>query len=284
MGNSKIFINIFECTAEPTLSEENKQSKEKRFEMKKVLFNVLPSTVLVITLILIWTIISELSIIPQFMLPAPTAVFFAFCKNFPTLFQHSLITLLETLIGLLVSIILAFLSALLMDRFSIIKRAVQPLLIVTQTVPTIAVAPIIVLFFGYGILPKIILVIICCFFPVTIALLDGFTTIDKGYLNLLKCMNATYMQTLFHLKMPLATPQFFSGLKIAVTYAFISAVVAEWLGGTAGLGVYMTRVKSAYAFDKLFASIIFISMISFLFIKTIECIRNKTLNRLNIDK
>ena len=171
-----------------------------------------------------------------------------------------------------------------MDKCQKIKQAIYPLLIITQTVPTIAIAPIIVLFFGYGIFSKIVLVVICCFFPITIALSDGLTSVPSDYLNLLRCMKATYLQTLVHLKFPFAVPHFFSGLKIAGTYAFISAVVAEWLGGTDGLGVYMTRVKSAYSFDKLFAAIIFISMVSFVFIAIINSLQKVVLAHLNMDK
>lgn len=252
--------------------------------MKNKIKNIIPVTVLILVLVLVWVIVSQLEIIPEFMLPSPQAVFFAFIKNFTTMLNHAVITLFETFVGLTISVILAFFLALLMDKFTIIQKAIQPLLIATQTIPTIVIAPIIILFFGYGILPKIVLVVICCFFPITIALFDGFINVEKDYLNLLKCMNANYMQILIHLKIPFAMPYFFSGLKISVTYAFISAVVSEWLGGTMGLGVYMTRVKSTYSFDKLFASIIFISVTSFVFIKVIDLIQKKVLNRLHIDK
>lgn len=244
----------------------------------------IPSIALILILIITWSIISTLDIIPKFMLPSPMSVLRALINNFPILIKHSLITISETIIGLIISIILGFIIAILMDRYKIIKQAIYPILVVTQTVPTIAIAPIIILFFGYGILPKIILVILCCFFPITISLTEGFLNINKDYLNLLRSMNASYIQTLIHLKIPFTIPYFFSGLKVSVTYAFISAVVAEWLGGTLGIGVYMTRVKSAYAFDKLFASILFISIISFIFLKLIDLLQNKTLIHLHINK
>lgn len=252
--------------------------------MKKNVKKIIPATSIVAILTLLWAAISELGLIPKFMLPTPFAVFSALLENLPTLFSHALTTLLESIVGLIISIILAFVIAVLMDKYPKIKLALSPLLIATQTIPTIAIAPIIVLFFGYGILSKIILVIICCFFPITIALSDGLESISDGYLNLLKCMNATYFQILVHLKIPFAMPHFFSGLKIAGTYAFIGAVVAEWLGGSAGLGVYITRVKSAYSFDKLFAAIFFISVVSFFFIKIIDFLQKKVLNRLHMDK
>lgn len=252
--------------------------------MKKNIKAAIPSMVLTMALILVWSIISESGLISKFILPSPIMVFSAFFKNFLTLLQHAVVTLSETIIGLIISIILAFFTAVLMDKHQKIKRALYPFLVVSQTIPTIAVAPIIVLLFGYGIFPKIILVIICCFFPITVAFFDGLANVPIAYLNLLKCMRATYIQTLVHLKIPFAIPNFFSGLKIATTYAFISAVVSEWLGGTAGLGVYMTRVKSSYSFDKLFAAIFFISLISFIFIKLINLLQAKVLNRLHFDK
>ncbi len=244
----------------------------------------IPSLLFILILIIIWSIISALDIIPKFMLPSPISILNAFINNFTTLTQHSLVTLFETIIGLAISIVLSFTFAVLMDRYKIIKQTIYPLLVATQTVPTIAIAPILILFLGYGILPKIILVTLCCFFPITISLTEGFFNVDKDYLNLLKSMNASYPQTLIHLKIPFTIPYFFSGLKVSVTYAFISAVVAEWLGGAFGLGVYMIRVKSAYAFDKFFASILFISIISFIFLRFVNLLQRKALTRMHINK
>ncbi len=252
--------------------------------MKRKINSKMPAILLILIITLIWGVISELNIIPQFMLPAPFDVFKAFYENFFILLKHSTFTIFEAIMGLICSIILAFLMSIFMDYFKIAKQSIYPLLIVTQTVPTIAVAPIIVLFFGYGILSKIILVIMCCFFPLTISIYDGFSHIDKEYLNLLKSMGANYLQILIHLKIPYTFPQFFSSLKVSATYGFISAVVAEWLGGTIGVGVYMTRVKSAYSFDKLFASILFVSLISICFVKLIELLQKRILKHLHIEK
>ena len=252
--------------------------------MKRRIKSKIPAVLLIIAITLIWAVISELDIVPRFMLPSPFDVFKAFYENFFILLKHSAITLFEAIIGIIFSIILAFLVGIFMDYFKAAKHAIYPLLIVTQTVPTIAVAPIIVLFFGYGILSKIILVTVCCFFPLTISIYDGFSHIDTEYLNLLRSMNANYFQLLIHLKIPYTFSQFFSSLKISATYGFISAVVAEWLGGTTGVGVYMTRVKSAYSFDKLFASILFVSLVSICFVKLIEFLQKRILKHLHIEK
>lgn len=250
--------------------------------IKKFLKLNLPAMAFILILIFIWGAVSESGAIPQFILPSPGATFTALIKNLPVLLQHSATTLFETAFGLLFSVIFAVILAILMDRFVTIKRAIYPVLVVTQTVPTIALAPFIVLLLGYDMLPKVILVVICCFFPIAISLCDGFANVEVEYLNLMRCMNATYVQTLVHLKVPFAVPCFFSGLKVSATYAFVSAVVAEWLGGTRGLGVYMTRVKAAYSFDRLFASIFFISAVSFVFVKVIELAQKKMLNRLHL--
>ena len=150
---------------------------------------------------------------------------------------------------------------------------IYPVLVITQTIPTVAIAPLLVLWMGYGILPKIMLILLTSFFPITIGLLDGFRSVDKDMLNLLKTMGASSFQNFIHLKLPSSLGYFFAGLRISVSYSIIGAVVAEWLGGYDGLGVYMTRVRKSYSFDKMFAVIFLISGISLLlmyFVKKIQ--------------
>ena len=168
----------------------------------------------------------------------------------------------ETLYGLLIGIAIAFIIASLMDRFTIINKALYPVLVVTQTIPTIAIAPLLVLWMGFGMAPKITLVVITTFFPIAIGLLNGFQSVDEDAINLMRSMGARRLQIFRIIKLPNATASFFSGLRISAAYAVVGAVVSEWLGGFEGLGVYMTRVKKAYAFDKMFAVIVFISAIS----------------------
>ena len=207
---------------------------------------------------LIWLFVCEGDIVPSFMLPSPIDVFTAFIKDMPILLTHAQITLQEALYGLLIGIALAFVIASLMDRFKFLYNAFYPLLVVSQTIPTVAIAPLLVLWMGFEMTPKIALVVITTFFPITIGLLDGFRSVDSDQINLMRSMKASKLQTFFIVKIPTALPSFFAGLKISASYAIVGAVIAEWLGGFEGLGVYMTRVKKAYAFDKMFAVIIFI--------------------------
>lgn len=200
--------------------------------------------------------------VPAYMLPSPIDVVKAFTDNFSIMMKQAAVTLQETLYGLLIGIAIAFVIASLMDRFTIINKALYPVLVVTQTIPTIAIAPLLVLWMGFGMAPKITLVVITTFFPIAIGLLNGFQSVDEDAINLMRSMGAGRLQIFRIVKLPNATASFFSGLRISAAYAVVGAVVSEWLGGFEGLGVYMTRVKKAYAFDKMFAVIVFISAIS----------------------
>ena len=200
--------------------------------------------------------------VPAYMLPSPIDVVKAFADNFSIMMKQAAVTLQETLYGLLIGIAIAFVIASLMDRFTIINKALYPVLVVTQTIPTIAIAPLLVLWMGFGMAPKITLVVITTFFPIAIGLLNGFQSVDEDAINLMRSMGARRLQIFRIIKLPNATASFFSGLRISAAYAVVGAVVSEWLGGFEGLGVYMTRVKKAYGFDKMFAVIVFISAIS----------------------
>lgn len=239
---------------------------------------------LLIGIVFVWLILSELGIIPAFMLPSPIAVAKAFISDFPLLMSNTVTTLWEAALGLGISIIAAFILSILMDRYQRMYKMVYPTLVVSQTIPVIAIAPLLVLWMGYGIAPKIFLVFLVCFFPLAVSLLDGLRGCDKDYLLLLKTMKASENQILFHVKLPMAFSSMFTGLKVSVAYAVVGAVIAEWLGGEGGLGVYMTRVRKSYSFDKMFAVIILISIISLIAIKIVGILEKKTMPWKNLDQ
>lgn len=235
--------------------------------MTKKLQNITNKTaplIAVAVIILIWFFCSDREIIPAYMLPSPADVVKAFVDNFSIMMKQASVTLQEACYGLLIGIALAFIVATLMDRFNFLYKALYPILVITQTIPTIAIAPLLVLWMGFGMAPKITLVVITTFFPIAIGLLGGFEGVDKDAVNLMRAMGANRLQIFRYVKLPNAIPSFFSGLKVSASYAVVGAVISEWLGGFEGLGVYMTRVKKAYAFDKMFAVIVFISVISLL--------------------
>lgn len=209
------------------------------------------------------------------MLPSPIQVVSALIHEFPILMDHAVITLSEAFLGLGLGILLGFIMAVLMDQFQPVYKAFYPLIVLTQTVPAVAIAPLLVLWFGYEMAPKVILIVITTFFPIAIGLLNGFRSADVDSIHLLRAMGAGRWQIFRYLKLPGAMSQFFSGLRISASYAVVGAVISEWLGGFGGLGVYMTRVKKAFSFDKMFAVIFLISVISLLLMKGVDLLQKK---------
>ena len=233
----------------------------------------LAPVVSILAVLLLWFALCEGEVVPAYMLPSPVDVGKAFVNDFPILMQHAAVTLQEAIYGLLLGIVLAFVIATLMDRFPFLYKAVYPLLVISQTIPTIAIAPLLVLWMGFSMAPKITLVVVTTFFPITVSLLDGYRSVDADAVSLMRSMGAKRIQIFRYIKLPGALTQFFSGLKVSASYAVVGAVISEWLGGFEGLGVYMTRVKKAYAFDKMFSVIIFISVISLLLMLLIAVIK-----------
>lgn len=216
-----------------------------------------------------------LGIVPNFMLPSPIEVIQALIKDFAVLVDHTRVTLIEAVIGLVIGVSIGFGAAVLMDAWEPAYKAFYPIIVITQTIPTVAIAPLLVLWFGYELTPKVVLVVITTFFPIAVGVLDGFRACDRDAINLLRAMGATRGQIFRHIKIPGALPQFFSGLKISVTYAIVGAVLAEWMGGFNGLGVYMTRVKKSFAYDKMFAVILLISLVSLILIWLVGFLQKK---------
>lgn len=220
-----------------------------------------------------WQLITGLGAVDAFLLPSPLQVGKAFVNEFPALMEHSVITLSEAFLGLGLGILLGFVMAVAMDRFHVLYQAFYPLIVLTQTVPTVATAPLLVLWFGYEMTPKVILIVITTFFPITVGLLTGFQSADPDAVNLLRAMGATQRQIFCCIKLPGAMGQFFSGLRISASYAVVGAVISEWLGGFGGLGVYMTRVRKAFSFDKMFAVIFLISAISLILMSCVDMLQ-----------
>lgn len=221
----------------------------------------------------IWAFICAKNIIPSFMLPSPNDVVSAFIGDFALLMKHASVTLVEAFWGLVIGIIIGFVVAILMDQFNFAYRGFYPLVVITQTIPTIAIAPLLVLWMGYGMGPKVVLVVLTTFFPITIGLLDGFKSVDFDMVDLMRAMGANKVQIFKYIKLPSAMTNFFSGLRISVTYSIVGAVISEWLGGFNGLGVYMIRVKKSYAFDKMFAVILLISVLSLFLMKIVDLLK-----------
>lgn len=228
---------------------------------KSILDIALPVLFLV-ALLIIWELIINLGGIEKYIMPAPSDIGMALVRDFHTMLPHIMATLYESIVGFGIAVLLALILAIVMDLMPLVKKSIYPVFIISQTVPVIALAPLFIIWFGFGALPKIIVVVIVCFFPIVISISDGLESVDKDLINHFKLMGASKLKRFFHLKLPYGIINFFSGLRIAATYSIMGAVIGEWLGGDKGLGVYMTRARSSYALDKMFAAILVIVLIS----------------------
>ncbi|MBC5996638.1 ABC transporter permease [Romboutsia ilealis] len=232
-------------------------------------------------ILIIWQLVVEGFNVPQYILPSPIDIVGVFFTDYESLYLHTVITLNEALLGFILSIIIALIMGIMMDFIPIFKKCFYPIMLVTQTIPTITIAPLLIIWFGFGTLPKVLMVTLTCFFPILINFVDGMENLDIDYLNLFKTMNASKLNTFIHLKFPMSMDKLFSGLKISSTYAVMAATVAEWLGGSQGLGVYMVRSKSAYALDKVFASTLIVVVSSLIFVGIIQVIKKIVLRHKN---
>lgn len=215
-----------------------------------------------ILLIGLWQFISARDLVAFWIVPSPLAVLRVFVDSPQLIWHHLKPTLLAAISGLLLSVVLGSLTAIAMNASKLIKQIIYPYLIISQTVPIIAVAPLLIIWFGYGISSKIFAVLLMCFFPIALGLYDGFRSVPIDQVRLLSSMGASPYKIFRLLKIPAALPNFFTGLKLAATYSVMGAVIGEWLGGSAGLGIYMTRATKAYQTAHVFAVILVIIMLS----------------------
>lgn len=226
--------------------------------MKQNLKKAIPTVITICLILVLFQTLTSLGIIKDFVIPAPSAVIKALVTEHSILKDHIITTTLISILGLAIAIPFGALTAILLHQTPILYRAFYPLIIASQTIPTIVITPIIVIMFGFGVWPRLLVVILVCFFPLTISFLQGLAEIDPDILRLMKTMDATTNQTLYHVLVPGALPSFFAGLKISATYSVTSAVLSEWSGSGLGLGIYLMRTKRSYAYDKMFASIVWI--------------------------
>jgi ABC-type nitrate/sulfonate/bicarbonate transport system permease component len=222
----------------------------------------LPAAALLVGLVVAWELVADLTDVPQWLLPAPSAIVRAGIEAAPLLGGHVAQTLLETVVGLLVAVLTGVALAVAIDLSPVLKRALYPLLVVSQTIPTIALAPLLVVWFGFGLLPKVLVVVLVCFFPVAMSMAQGLEGADADMVALLASMGASRGQIFWKVRFPGALPAAFGGLRIAATYSVIGAVISEWVGASRGLGIFMIRSSNSYLTARLFAAIAVASALS----------------------
>jgi ABC-type nitrate/sulfonate/bicarbonate transport system permease component len=221
-------------------------------------------------LLLIWELAVRINHLPSYILPSPLQIIKTLAGTWPLLLMHTISTLEEAILGFILAIVIAFITAFLLDYFYWLNKAVYPLLIVSQTIPIITLAPLFLIWFGWGILPKIIVVVMVCFFPIVISLLNGLNSVDPDLINLFRSMGASRIAIFKMVKLPSALPVFFSGLKISASYSIMAAVIGEWLGAERGLGYFMTIAQKSFRVDRVLAAVVLIALLSLLLVKVID--------------
>ena len=221
-------------------------------------------------LLLLWQGFVWLTDVPPYLLPPPSAVAARLAAAAPLLLEHAQVTMLEILLGLLGGVLIGGTSALLMALLPPLQPWLLPLLVLGQTIPVFALAPLLVLWFGYGLASKVAMAILIIYFPVAAALFDGLRRTDPGWLDLARTMGASRLRTLYHLRLPAALPAFGSGLRVATAVAPIGAVVGEWVGSSAGLGYLMLHANARLQIDLMFAALIVLMAIALALYVTVD--------------
>lgn len=233
------------------------------------------SIVVGILFFIIWEVVARW-IDAAYILPSPSEILEKTWALRDILFLvHLPATLLVTFIGLAISIFLGVALAVIMSINEKIEKAIYPIVVVTQTVPITALAPIFVLWFGYSIWSKVIVTILITFFPITVNVYDGLRSTKREMEELLITYGATKTQIFFKLKLPSALPYFFSALKIAVPLSVIGAAISEWLGAQSGLGYFSKRMMTQLDGAAVFAPIVILSCAALVFVSIINILENK---------
>lgn len=228
-----------------------------------------PAVTIVVLLLALWqTYVMVSGIRPQ-VLPSPARVITQGWANRTALLDNAAATVQVTAVGFAVSLALAWVLAVAVDFSPWLRRAFVPLFVVSQTLPIIAIAPLLIIWFGFGLLPKVLVIALVTFFPMAIGLIEGFAAADRQARSLLASMGATRWQIFRYVRLPSALPRFFTSLRIGITYAVVGAIFAEYAGASAGLGIYMSQQKNSFRTDLVLAAVAVTAVISvLLFVST----------------
>ena len=220
----------------------------------------LPPAVLVAAFLSIWQMATLVLEVPHWLLPSPVDIAGALISSSDLLARHGWVTLQEVLIGFTFSFIVGVALAVAIAYSRTVERAVYPFVVASQTIPVIAIAPILLIWFGYGLLPKVIVVGLICFFPIVVNMVDGLRAVDPDLVNLMRSMGASRWQVFAKARIPTSLPFLFSGTRVAIAVSVIGAVIGEWVGASAGLGYFMIRSASQFQTARVFAAVVVLSI------------------------
>lgn len=214
------------------------------------------------TVLLMWHILVMATGLPAFILPSPMRVATALLGNVELISQHAIVTMAEVLIGLCLGAILGAITAISIAQSKVARLVVRPMMVLSQALPVFALAPVLTLWLGYGLWPKIMMALLIIYFPVTSAFFDGLMQTPKGMLDLAKVMQAKPWHVMCHIRIPAALPGLASGLRLAAVYAPIGAIIGEWVGASQGLGYLMLLANGRAKIDLMFAALIVLAVLT----------------------
>jgi putative hydroxymethylpyrimidine transport system permease protein len=223
---------------------------------------VWPPLVLLAAVVALWQLVVRAARVPDYLFPAPSAVAAALGSDAGLLASAALVTLREVLLGFLLAVAFALALAVLLHFSTALRRALLPILVVSQTVPTVVLAPVLAILLGYGIEPKLVVVAIVCFFPIVVNAVDGLRSADLELVRMMRTLHASRLAIFRRVELPGALPAIFSGARIAATYAAVGAVFGEWAGSSAGLGFVMLQAQPALDTERIFAAVLILSALA----------------------
>ncbi len=226
---------------------------------------------------LLWELSCRVFHVPEYIIPAPSQIVYQMWINRYLLVDHTMTTSFVALLGLAFAIPSGILIALLMDLSLRLKNILYPFLVISQTIPIVFIYPLLLIWFGFGLSPKVIVVFLVCFFPIAVNVYKGFQHTSEELLDLLRSMNASTWYLYTKVKWPGSLPDFMSGLKITLTYSLMGAVIGEWLGASKGLGVYMIRSYKTFNTAGVFAAISIIVIMTLVLFKIVEIFEHRFL-------
>jgi putative hydroxymethylpyrimidine transport system permease protein len=235
--------------------------------LKKLKDYIFPIIFLVI-LLLAWEFLIPYFKVPRYILPRFSGVLKALWTQRELLYKHSLVTLGEAILGLSISVAIGISCALSIYLWRNVGKTLYPIIIFSQTIPTIALSPIMVMWFGYSIWSKVAVVVLFCFFPIVISTLDGLNSVDNDLEDVLKALGGSKFQIFFKLHMNSVLPNFLSSFKISATYSVAGATIGEWLGAEKGLGIYVKRAAGMLQSDSVFAGVLVLSFLGLVLFST----------------
>ncbi|MGP0094870.1 MAG: ABC transporter permease [Xanthobacteraceae bacterium] len=239
------------------------------------LMRMAPTLILVAIMLALWEATTRLFHLPTFVLPAPSTVASVLIFRQDELFTAARVTAEEVLFGFILSGVVGIAVALVVARFDAFGRALYPLVVLFQTVPKIALAPLFILWFGYDLQPKVALIVVIAFFPVALDMLAGLQSVDQNLVILMRSVGATRTEILRRVQIPNSLPQLMSGLKIAVTLSVIGAIVGEFAGASAGLGYMIQFASTQMEAPLVFAALVEVSLLGLVFFYAVEAIEHR---------